>query len=845
MASTGALRRRALSQVLLLNQHPFPASNGVFSLHALSSIYTTNHLGSVSLGPVGGGFHRGTGQASFSGWSAAIGSDQSVLHALVPVSPQRRGGGSRDWYGLPQHGSGFQSFASQAVTHQQGDSKQPDGRSGASATPSSSGGGSSSSSSGQQSASASTVAAEISPQSEAASQCDEVLDGLRKTRSAYTRSRGGYREVSYTQRAKQLLTTVASGARTVLMFTLSVPGRLKDFAALTSAERRAVYAGWWAAIKKEGRHYWAGGKLLAADVRISLRLVFKVASGKPLSRREKRQLTRTSADIFRLVPLTVFLVVPFMELLLPVALKLFPNMLPSTFEDKLKKEEQLKKRLTAKLEVARFLQDTVADMAKDIRDNRGGSAAASADELYQFMQKVRAGEEVDNAELVKFAQLFNDELTLDNLERVHLTNLCRFIGVTPFGTDEFLRVRLRARLAAIKADDRAIKAEGLDALSESELREACRARGIRANVFGEGASKLMRKRLSEWLELSLNRMLPSSLLLLSRAFTLTQAPSTGGVTPGSGGAAADLDSLKNTLGALNKEVLDEVGLDVGQIGDLAKQYEKKLEQLKREEALIREEGAEAAAAQQPEGHTLPSRDSAPELAAAAAASAVMREAAAASVVETLAGESAEEKSAKAAAAREERMQKVLRALGVLASSSGVSAERQAFMELVRGEIERTNKQLAGRSPPMTFQRGTVSVERPGELVEVVGHERLSSNVSSILDRLESELDHVDSKIGESMHVLDMDNDGLISREELATAMSFLRSQLGEADLRHLLEQLDAFDNNSQPIAVESLIALAGKDGKDREGSRKRESLEAALQGPETVTSSASTSASTK
>ena len=73
-------------------------------------------------------------------------------------------------------------------------------------------------------------------------------------------------------------------------------------------------------------------------------------------RREKRQLTRTSADIFRLVPLTVFLVVPFMELLLPVALKLFPNMLPSTFEDKLKKEEQLKKRLTAKLEVARFLQ---------------------------------------------------------------------------------------------------------------------------------------------------------------------------------------------------------------------------------------------------------------------------------------------------------------------------------------------------------------------------------------------------------------------------------------------------------------------------------------------------------
>ncbi len=65
--------------------------------------------------------------------------------------------------------------------------------------------------------------------------------------------------------------------------------------------------------------------------------------------------------------------------------------------------------------------------------------------------QVRAGERVDNSQLIKFAKLFNDELTLDNLERVHLVNLCRFVGITPFGTDEFLRSRLRARLSAIKA----------------------------------------------------------------------------------------------------------------------------------------------------------------------------------------------------------------------------------------------------------------------------------------------------------------------------------------------------------------------------------------------------------
>lgn len=57
-----------------------------------------------------------------------------------------------------------------------------------------------------------------------------------------------------------------------------------------------------------------------------------------------------------MVPMAVILAIPFMELLLPVALKLFPNMLPSTFENKLKKEEELKKRIGVKLEVARFLQ---------------------------------------------------------------------------------------------------------------------------------------------------------------------------------------------------------------------------------------------------------------------------------------------------------------------------------------------------------------------------------------------------------------------------------------------------------------------------------------------------------
>lgn len=53
-------------------------------------------------------------------------------------------------------------------------------------------------------------------------------------------------------------------------------------------------------------------------------------------------------------------------------------MLPSTFEDKLKKEEEMKRRIGARLDLARFLQDTVAQMAVDMQAHRTGETQTSA-----------------------------------------------------------------------------------------------------------------------------------------------------------------------------------------------------------------------------------------------------------------------------------------------------------------------------------------------------------------------------------------------------------------------------------------------------------------------------------
>ena len=46
----------------------------------------------------------------------------------------------------------------------------------------------------------------------------------------------------------------------------------------------------WKKVKHEAQHYWHGSKLLAAEVRISARLQWKLLHGESLTRRERRQV---------------------------------------------------------------------------------------------------------------------------------------------------------------------------------------------------------------------------------------------------------------------------------------------------------------------------------------------------------------------------------------------------------------------------------------------------------------------------------------------------------------------------------------------------------------------------
>ena len=97
-------------------------------------------------------------------------------------------------------------------------------------------------------------------------------------------------------------------------------------------------------------------------------------------------------------------------------------------------------------------------------------------------------------------------------------------------------------------------------------------------------------------------------------------------------------------------------------------------------------------------------------------------------------------------------------------------EELAEMELCRGHAgwlpgtkHNSDTSLHCFSPQGLFSRlqSRMQVEKPAEVQEIIGQKRLRDKVSGILERIEKELDSVESKIGEAMHVLDTDNDGMV------------------------------------------------------------------------------------
>jgi len=75
----------------------------------------------------------------------------------------------------------------------------------------------------------------------------------------------------------------------------------------------------------------------------------------------------------------------------------------------MKEQEALKRKLKARMEYARFLQDTVKEMAKQVQ-NSGSGEKKTAEDLDDFINMIRKGSSISNEEILGFAKLLMTSL---------------------------------------------------------------------------------------------------------------------------------------------------------------------------------------------------------------------------------------------------------------------------------------------------------------------------------------------------------------------------------------------------------------------------------------------------
>lgn len=324
-------------------------------------------------------------------------------------------------------------------------------------------------------------------------------------------------------------------------------------------------------VSKGLKHYWHGTKLLGYEIKLSTKLLIKMLSGYELSRREYKQLTTTTSDILRLVPFSVFVIVPFAELLLPVALKIFPNLLPSTYESEADKQKKVKVLRQTRKKASNFIRKTMQE---------SGLKLPKVDDdkkklFVKFFDTLNQGQKPSHEDLIQIAHCFKNDQILDNLSRPQLMAMAKYMGLTPYGADELLRYQIRNKMLRIIKDDRAIDYEGVDSLTVPELKTACASRGIRTS---DSSPARLRDDLSTWLELHLRRKIPCALLILSSTFTY--------------GEHADAmesyyDALLSVLSSIPDELYNITKLEMFQDDDKLK-----LDILKEQNELIEEENAQ-------------------------------------------------------------------------------------------------------------------------------------------------------------------------------------------------------------------------------------------------------------
>jgi len=231
---------------------------------------------------------------------------------------------------------------------------------------------------------------------------------------------------------------------------------------------------------------------------------------------EKRKLQAIAGDFLRLVPYSVFFVVPFMELLLPFYIKLFPEASPSWFESRNDKEQRLRTKVEFRRSMAEFIQGAMTQYEAQLTAKQ----EMSLEDFKILQRKLQRGKDVDIAELRDYIPLFNLHLNLNKLDNEFLMGMCKMLGIpTPPGianSEIWLRFLIRNKMKNLRNKDAELRDIGLDKLSNDDLINENVARGGR----GSGMTReRLERQLNDWILMNYENNFPETLTLVIRAST--------------------------------------------------------------------------------------------------------------------------------------------------------------------------------------------------------------------------------------------------------------------------------------------------------------------------------------
>jgi len=222
----------------------------------------------------------------------------------------------------------------------------------------------------------------------------------------------------------------------------------------------------------------------------------------------------------RFIPYSVFFAVPFMELLLPVYIWMFPAASPSWFETRDKREQKLRTKVEFQRAMAEFMVGTIAQYETKLERKSELSLGRFKTLMNQLHKTTQERGELDISQLRDYIPLFNVHLNLNKLDAEFLMGMAKMLAVpTPPGAAHnpvFLRFAIRQKMKRPRESDAKLREIGLPNLTNDDIIAENVARGGR----GAGMTRpKLEKQLDEWIQMNYENAFPESLTLVVRANT--------------------------------------------------------------------------------------------------------------------------------------------------------------------------------------------------------------------------------------------------------------------------------------------------------------------------------------